>query len=141
MAWAGRATIAEERDSAFVFYAIALESLFSKPRSRSGITHRLKTRAAWLLGTDRESRLRLANAIQRLYRRRSDIIHTGSGRGVSDADMQQITTLTRWAIGTLASNDEWLATSSESEVESWFDTQIVDPTELLSEENDARVTV
>ena len=62
-------------DDRFLDVAIALERMY---RPGGGeITHKMRTRVAWYLGTDAESRLRYMEAAKEFYEERSTIVHAG----------------------------------------------------------------
>ena len=54
--------------------AIALERMYALDRDE--ISHKLRTRAAWFLGTDAESRVREMQAVKEFYDMRSAIVHS-----------------------------------------------------------------
>jgi len=87
LAWAGRARVASRVDTAFLYYAIALEALLTKRDTRTGVTNRLRLRAAFVLGKTAEVRKRLSKLVDGLYRLRSELVHGGNARVLSDDDL------------------------------------------------------
>jgi hypothetical protein len=71
LSWAGRANVVH-REEAFLFLAIALEALLSKPDRRAGVTETLRLRSAYLIsdGTP-EMRRGVYERVGELYRVRS----------------------------------------------------------------------
>ena len=62
-------------DDMILDVAIALEQMY-RPEG-SEIAHKMRTRVAWYLGTDAESRLRYMKATKEFYDMRSKIVHGG----------------------------------------------------------------
>lgn len=60
-------------DSRFVFFTIALESLFSHERTE--VTYRLSNRVAWFLGSSQNDRRAIFNEFKNIYNARSGFAH------------------------------------------------------------------
>ena len=58
--------------------AIALERIYELDSGE--ISHKLRTRAAWYLGVDTESRIRESKAVKQLYDARSAVVHNRKGK-------------------------------------------------------------
>ena len=77
LSWAGRGIVEERPEQAFLHFAIALEALLTKARSRAGDTDRVRLRAAHLMGTTPASRKYAFDLLSRLYQTRNAIVHAG----------------------------------------------------------------
>ena len=73
--WAGKATIENKREEAFLLYAISLESLILLDNEKDELTFRLRTRVAHLLGNSIEKRKAISKRMNNLYDTRSKIVH------------------------------------------------------------------
>ena len=61
--------------------AIALEQMYELDGGE--ISHKMRTRVAWFLGADSESRLREMKAVKEFYGARSAIVHNRKGKAVT----------------------------------------------------------
>ena len=98
VSWAGRATVEHRREEAFLLWAIALEALLTNPKARSGVTDRLRFRAAWLIGADLEGRKRVRDLVGNLYVLRSNIVHAGDSTDLTDGDLKKIRKVVRASV-------------------------------------------
>lgn len=125
ISWAGKARAAVRRDTAFLYYAIALEALFAKPQSRGGVTERLKLRLAHTIGKTADVRRRVADAMENLYKLRSDIVHIGGTKEIGDSDLKTIEQLTETAIITMLVDKRFTEMREPVEFDQWFKQQLL----------------
>jgi len=121
--WAGRATVERRKEEAFLLYAIALESLLLIEGDKSELTYRLKVRAAHLLGDDANARKMLAEQIQKLYGKRSSIVHTGDIE-VGDEDLKRLRGITKGCIVRVLRDPDFTAMTPHTDLVSWFDDRV-----------------
>jgi hypothetical protein len=100
MGWAGKAINQNKREDAFLFYAIALESLVLLDNDKEELNYRLRIRVAHLLGKDFENRKLISNTINHLYIARSKIVHNGQYQ-VTNFDLSYIRLYSKVCILTL----------------------------------------
>ncbi len=122
--WAGRATVETRKEEAFLLYAIALESLILIEGDKSELTYRLKIRGAHLFGEDAESRKIVAELLQKLYKKRSSIVHAGD-IDVADADLKQLREITKVCILRVLKDPDFTALTSHKDLVSWFEERIL----------------
>jgi hypothetical protein len=122
--WAGRATVTERREDAFLLYAVALESLLLPTEQSAELSYRLRLRCAHLLGLTPEARERLVKRVGRLYGLRSRIVHSGS-IDVTDADLSEIRHLAKNAIVALLVEPDFQAMNNENDLEQWFERKLL----------------
>ncbi len=125
LAWAGRAAVAHRRDQAFLFYAIALESVLTKPSTRVGVTDRLRLRAAHLIGRGSEARQQILHLMSELYEIRSTIVHSGDSGTLTDADLQAIAELVDLALTTILRDEKFTKMRDARDFDCWFDAQLL----------------
>lgn len=85
--WAGRASVEPRRERAFLYFMIALESVFLLERG-SELRYRLGLRLTHWLGRDHTQRGKLRNIFKKLYEIRSSIVHDGSFSLTDDESSQ-----------------------------------------------------
>lgn len=124
MQWAGRASIDERNEEAFLLYAIALESLVMEKSSESELGYRLKTRVAHLLGDNLEDRKHIRKNVSDLYGVRSAIVHKGLFE-VSDTDLSLIRLITKESILKVLTEAPFVNMNSDDEYFEWFDNRIM----------------
>lgn len=123
--WAGRARVEERREQAFLFFAVALETLLLGDRNPSDLQYKLKLRCAHLLVIQNlQSRKRIFKEIGELYAKRSKIVHTGEF-DVTDSELQLIEKYACAAIDVLLSRDAFQSMRDESTLEEWFESQVL----------------
>lgn len=86
----GRARTARNSVDASLELGMAAEItlMHGQNTSNTEITYKIASRAAWLLGDSAESRIEIFGEMKRLYRARSDAVHTGKLSKASDIDLQ-----------------------------------------------------
>jgi len=118
--WAGRATIEERREEAFVLFTVALESLLVNRNEKDQVTQRFAIRGAHLIGKDFDSRKKIHKRLKRLYELRSAIVHSGSTE-IADADRDTIAHFVRAAIFTMLVSKPFCDMRTVEELHGWFE--------------------
>ncbi|MBI1983745.1 MAG: hypothetical protein HYS61_06070 [Acidobacteria bacterium] len=121
--WAGRASVNERREEAFLQFAIGLEVLLLR-HTETELTYRLSLRAAHLLLKDFEGRKDLGKKVRDLYRVRSRVVHSGTLQ-VTDADLYRIRYFTKSAILALLTKPPFSEMKTDEELEHWFENQML----------------
>jgi hypothetical protein len=119
--WAGRAIVENRKDIAFLLMAIAFESLLSKTGSGFGVTERLKLRAAFVLGHDVETRKEIQKDIERLYKIRSTIVHTGQRDSLTNRDSAMLREYVSRTIVALLTEARFVTMTTDKEFEDWLE--------------------
>jgi hypothetical protein len=122
--WAGRATVEERREEAFVLFTVALESLLVDKHEKDQITQRFAIRGAHLIGKDYDSRKLLYERLKKLYALRSKIIHSGSTE-IADADRNAIAHFVRVAIFTMLKLKPFSDMRTVEEFHTWCEDRIL----------------
>ncbi len=122
--WAGRATVEERREEAFVLFTVALESLLVNRNEKDQITQRFAIRGAHLIGRDFASRKILYKRLKELYGLRSAIVHSGSTQ-IADADRDTIAYFVRVAIYTMLVLEPFCDMRTVEQFHSWFEDKIL----------------
>ncbi len=122
--WAGRATVEERREEAFLLFTVALESLVVSNEDKEQITQRFAIRGAHLIGQHFASRKELYKRLKKLYGLRSAIVHSGSIK-VTDADKGTIAYFVRAAIFTMLTLKPFTEMKTVEEFHSWFEDQVL----------------
>jgi Apea-like HEPN len=123
MSWAGRAHAQHRRDQAFMIFAVALESLLTKPSARSGVTDRLCRRVAHIISTSPEAGKAIFGDAQSLYRIRSILVHTGESAGLTDEDLDTIEELVDRTVTVVLTGEPFTTMKTSAEFEQWLDDQ------------------
>lgn len=124
MQWAGRATVENSRENAFMLYAIALESLLMDKDGKEGINFRLQHRIAHLLGGDRSRRKEVKKLAGYLYGIRSKIVHTGSFE-VTDSELYNMRLITKECILKILLEKPFINFKKSEALTTWFDDQLL----------------
>jgi hypothetical protein len=118
--WAGRATVSDRKEEAFLFFAVSLEVLLLGSNVESELTHRLATRGAHLLMKDFQGRREVQNDLKRLYRTRSGIVHSGRLM-VTEAELGRIRFLAKTALVIVLTQEPYMSMRSNEEFDKWFE--------------------
>jgi hypothetical protein len=122
--WAGKATIENRKEMAFLLYAISLECLILSDNEKEELTYRLRTRIAHLLGSDLENRKKIKKRVGELYDIRSKIVHSGWYQ-VTDADLGVIRLYTKSCILRIINDEPFISMESIVTLIDWFDDKIL----------------
>ena len=123
--WAGRATAEIRKETAFLLYAIALESIVLSDNYRTELTYRLRVRTAHLLADGIDSRRDLFSKLGKLYEIRSEIVHNGRYQ-VTDADLSLLRSITKAALIRICTGTEFLSMRSGKELGKWFQDRVLE---------------
>jgi hypothetical protein len=131
IAWAGRATVEGRRDQAFLSYAIALESLLTKPGARIGVSDRLRLRVAHLIGRTRKARLRILGLMEKIYDLRSALVHAGDSGALTKSDLETIKIIVERALAVVLRDQRFTSMRGSREFDEWCESQLLgsDPLE------------
>ncbi len=81
----------EDIQNCLLELCIALEMILSdKSDGSDSPTSKFRSRGAWLLGSNYESRERIYNQLKKLYKYRSDIVHTGRMKLKGNNDLKSL---------------------------------------------------
>lgn len=125
MQWAGRATTEIRKETAFLLYAIALETIVLSDKSPIELTYRLGMRTAHLLAGDVASRRIVFSKLGKLYDIRSKIVHNGRYQ-VTDADLSLLRNITKSALIRICTGSEFCSMSSGKELGEWFQERLLE---------------
>lgn len=117
--WAGRATVAFRREEAFLLYVIALESLLLSDSDNQELSYRLRLRLAHLLGETYTKRNELFEEMGRLYKIRSNLVHSGKFE-VTDVDLSKMRAYAKTAILRILLDEPFVGMQSTSDLAAWF---------------------
>ncbi len=123
MNWAGKANVEENRELAFLFYAISLETLLLIENDNAELNYRLSLRIAYLLGTTKEDKKTIQENVRNLYNTRSKIVHSGKYE-VTDAEFYLIKNYSRICISRIFIEEQF-KNMNQNEFIRWFDDQII----------------
>lgn len=93
--WFSKFWTEKQSDNKLLYLAIALEALLSEAFATSSF---VSDRVAFILGQDKENRLRLRDLTKKLYDLRSDITHGNNINIVQEEDLRQLEIITRHII-------------------------------------------
>jgi hypothetical protein len=119
--WAGRATVEDRTEQAFLNYYIALEILLKGPDPKE-LSYRLAMRCAHLLGRDRKGRQWVRSAMKDLTDRRNAVVHAGQS-DVTDQEMQVARILAKRAVMVAAAGR--FKSMSAEEFDNWLEARII----------------
>jgi hypothetical protein len=120
--WIGKAIRDEDRVRSFVQYIFALESLLTLQQKdnivNASITSQISEFAAFILGTDYETRVRIQDLVKALYRLRSKVVH-GVGGEVMQEDIIHALVLLKNLVSTLLLHPELSQFTKMVELNEW----------------------
>jgi hypothetical protein len=123
--WAGKASVEPRKEEAFLLFAISLESLLMERDDRLEITDKLALRGAHLIAGDLKSRLAVYKDLKRLYKIRSEIVHSGSV-DVGEDQLSQIRYYVRLALYIALCSKSFSAMTTDEELMDWFKSRLLD---------------
>jgi Apea-like HEPN len=109
----------------FLLLTIALESVALGKGSKSGITHQLGARIAHLIGANFEGRRDVAEQMNRLYDRRSHIVHEGQ-TGVPSDEMYLLYLYCQVALYMLVLSPTFSQMKTHADLDRWFGDRVLD---------------
>lgn len=119
--WLGRSRRARTEVSAYVYAAIAYETIL-KGNNKLGIAYGLRLRCAQLLGKNRRVRRELFEGVGDFYDKRSTIVHANR-HGLDLDELVAFWSLLNHII--LAYVERGFARKGDAEIERWFEDQIL----------------
>jgi hypothetical protein len=133
---AGAACIEPKEHESLLLFAIALESAVLGRDTQAELTMQLAVRTAHLISSSLTGRKAVAKAIKRLYGLRSKIVHTGS-ISISKDDVDEMRLYCLATLLALTTRKEFLAFSEASELDVWFEDQLLSASAVGVENNGA----
>lgn len=124
MQLAGRASVDDRREQAFLLYMISLESLLI-PRKAPEITYRLSGRVAHLLGNDLISRKRIVQQVKKLYEKRSAVVHNGTTE-VTEADLGMARFVAKNTVLRILTDEPFVLMETLDELDTWFEERLLE---------------
>jgi hypothetical protein len=122
--WAGRASIQERSDQAFLFYAISLENLLLGTKRETELSYRLSLYGAHLFGDSRKSRMETHERLKNLYRLRSGIVHAGSAL-IGETELALIRHYAKRGILMLLLDEAFSKMVTEEDLDNYFKSRVL----------------
>jgi len=122
--WAGRASIEDRREEAFLLFCVSLEALLLSKQTTSEITQTFALRGAHLLVGDAAHRKEIFRDLKSLYGIRSSIVHSGHTQ-VAEASLSKIRWLAKTALLIMLVREPFSKMKTQEELEEWFQTQLL----------------
>ena len=116
---AGKASVEKVRETSFLMFMIALESLIL-PKKNTELNYRLSQRVTWLLGRNLDERRNLKKLIKELYDTRSEIVHSGHYE-ISEEEYQKAYRIAKISILELLTNQDVKNLGKQNQLESWLE--------------------
>jgi hypothetical protein len=124
--WAGRASVEERKEEAFLLFTVALESLLLDNQEKQQLRYRFAVRGAHLLGDNLKSKRDISRALKDLYDLRSAMVHSGS-TDITDSNRDTVRHFARMAIYRVLATKPFSEMTAEEELENWFEDQVLGP--------------
>ena len=122
--WIGRAVIANRREDAFLFYAIALESIVLVDNEKAELSYRLRIRIAHLITSTPKNRKEVVNAVRELYNLRSKLVHDGKYQ-ITDLELNSMKSISIRCIQRLCIDPIFQNITSPEDFSDWLEDQIL----------------
>ncbi|WP_339383180.1 hypothetical protein [Phormidium tenue] len=122
--WIGRAVIANRREDAFLFYAIALESIVLVDNEKAELSYRLRIRIAHLITSNPKNRKEVVNAVRELYNLRSKLVHDGKYE-ITDLELNSMKFISIRCIQRLCIDPRFQNITSPEDFSDWLEDQIL----------------
>jgi hypothetical protein len=124
--WAGKSAAEENTENAFLFSAVALESLILgvKKSSDQQLSFKLRLRVSYLLGNNPEARAKISNIVKGLYNLRSGMVHSGKTQ-VPQIDLDYVRQITNTCVILILSSPKLSSVGTDDALEEWFDDVIL----------------
>ena len=117
--WAGRASVENRNEEAFLLFAISLESLLMDRDEKSEVTEILSVRASHVIGTNPSGKHKIYKEMKQMYRRRSQIVHRGSVE-VEEDELNLIRYFARFAILTMLTSSRFSNIATDLDLIRYF---------------------
>ena len=117
--WAGRASAERRPEEAFIFRAIALESLILGSGDHSELTQRLALSVVHLLGDALRDRKDAVTQIRSLYAVRSKIVHSGTYE-ISEKDARLLREFVLMCFAYVLADERFKHMSGGTDLDEWF---------------------
>lgn len=124
LAWAGRANAEVLPEEAFLRRMIALESLVTKATPTPGVARRVRSRVAAILTLDRVRYDRTCNRMQELYSLRSELVHSGGVRPITDKDSDELRLLVYKTLTAFLTDARFKSVRTSHQFERWCDRHV-----------------
>jgi hypothetical protein len=121
---AGSACMETNTHTAFVLFAIALES------SVLGQGNQLATRSAHLIAYSLKDRQSVSRQVRKLYTTRSQIVHTGK-TDITPSDVEEIRRVCLTCLGALSGLVESAAMKTHQQLEDWLEIKTLESSDLI----------
>jgi hypothetical protein len=118
--WAGKGAASQTEEDAYLFYAIALESLLIGGKKHDQIAYKLRLRAAHLIGINPKGRASVRDHVKDLYDLRSAMVHSGKTR-IPKTDLVLLRFLTQSCIIHILGTDRFEKITTDEAIEQWFE--------------------
>lgn len=120
----GRAGVKRMREESFLMFMIALECLIL-PKQGMELGYRLSQRAAWFLGSTSDKRKSMKETINKLYKIRSKIVHSGVYE-VPEEKYHQAYEVAKVSIIKMLTNQDIGGLSSLNKLDDWLENLTLD---------------
>lgn len=121
MKWAGKGEAAENNEDAFLFFALALESLILGGKNKDELRYRFALRLAHLLGSTRVEKSKIRDFTKKnLYDVRSVLVHTGKAP-IPDSDLNMVKRIATESIYKLTNDERFADVVTDDALENWFE--------------------
>ena len=128
----GNACIERDEHTAFLLLAIALESAVLGKETREELTYQLATRVAHLISQTLTGRRAIVRKIKRLYGIRSKVVHTGRIE-ISASEVREMRLVCLTTLHSITVIAEAESIKSNQDLENWFQTRLLQSTDLVIE--------
>ena len=117
--WVGKGNKDINDVNIFIQYMIALETLTSGKEDTIRV---ISERVAFIVSTDKESRIETYNLVKELYDKRSKIIH-GSSENIDIKDIKDLQDIVNKVIKNLLTKEEFKDFETISDLNNWINEQ------------------
>jgi hypothetical protein len=124
MRWAGRASVEDRREEAFLLFVVSLESLLLDNQDNQQLRYRFGIRGAHLLGTTLKAKTDINKKLKDIYDLRSAVVHSGSTE-ITDANRDTVHYFARRALYRVLVTKPFTDMATEAELDQWFEKQIL----------------
>lgn len=121
--WAGRATVDDRKEEAYLQCVIALECLLIG-RHELGIKLKLKSRTGKLLADNSENAKKIETIVGEMYKKRSEIVHNGQYQEkyqILDMDLKAALAIVKQCIYQVLRDPRFDQTTTFGQFKNWFE--------------------